>query len=109
MATPGTEAAVFRDLDEGHAPRPEHSEIIHSTGVAGLLMRFSRPAMVADVLHALVHAARPGFSGTSPVHRTIFAKKMDCCRIVLCSESHCDVNRHMLQTNVVHVGVQMWV
>jgi len=68
VATPGTEAAVFRDLDEGHAPRPEHSEIIHSTGVAGLLMRFSRPAMVADVLHALVHEARPGFSGSSPIH-----------------------------------------
>ncbi|KAL0029006.1 hypothetical protein WJX77_011645 [Trebouxia sp. C0004] len=66
VATPGTEAAVFRDLDDGHAPRPEHSEIIHSTGVAGLLMRFSRPAMVADVLHALVHAARPGFSGGAP-------------------------------------------
>ncbi|DBA86312.1 TPA: hypothetical protein ACH3X2_005549 [Trebouxia sp. C0005] len=66
VATPGTEAAVFRDLDEGHAPRPEHSEIIHSTGVAGLLMRFSRPAMVADVLHALVHAARPGFPGGAP-------------------------------------------
>ncbi|KAL0049053.1 hypothetical protein WJX82_005155 [Trebouxia sp. C0006] len=69
VATPGTEAAVFRDLDEGHAPRPEHSEIIHSTGVAGLLMRFSRPAMVADVLHALVHEARPGFSGGPPVGR----------------------------------------
>ena len=63
VTTVGGEAAVFRDLDVGHAPRPEHSDIIRSAGGAGLLMRFSRPAMVPDVLHALELSARAGHAG----------------------------------------------
>lgn len=65
VAIPGREAAVFRSLDDAHAPRPEHSEIIHSNGAAGLLMRFSRPAMVPDALHALVPSSRPDLLGKS--------------------------------------------
>lgn len=57
------EAAVFRDLDAGHAPRPEHSDIIRSAGAAGLLMRFSRPSMVGVALHALHHPPRPPSPG----------------------------------------------
>ena len=57
------EAAVFRDLDAGHAPRPEHSDIIRSAGAAGLLMRFSRPSMVGVALHALHHVPRPASPG----------------------------------------------
>ena len=63
VTTVGGEAAVFRDLDVGHAPRPEHSDIIRSAGAAGLLMRFSRPAMVPDVLQALDSPARPALPG----------------------------------------------
>lgn len=54
------EAAVFRDLDQGHAPRPEHTAIIRSRGAAGLLMRFVRPSCIPDVLLALSQA--PGQS-----------------------------------------------
>lgn len=54
------EAAVFRDLDQGHAPRPEHSTIIRSRGAAGLLMRFTRPNCISDVLLALTKP--PGLS-----------------------------------------------
>lgn len=64
------EAAVFRDLDAGHAPRPEHSDIIRSAGAAGLLMRFSRPSMVGVALHALHHLPRPASPGATITQAT---------------------------------------
>ena len=66
VTTLAGEAAVFRDLDEGQAPRPEHSDIIRSAGAAGLLMRFSRPTMVGLVLHALQLPPRPASPGAPP-------------------------------------------
>ncbi|KAL3143978.1 hypothetical protein ABBQ32_003788 [Trebouxia sp. C0010 RCD-2024] len=63
VTTLAGEAAVFRDLDVGHAPRPEHSDIIRSAAAAGLLMRFSRPSMVGVVLQALHLAPRPASPG----------------------------------------------
>ncbi|KAL3149964.1 hypothetical protein ABBQ38_013324 [Trebouxia sp. C0009 RCD-2024] len=63
VTTLAGEAAVFRDLDDGHAPRPEHSDIIRSAGAAGLLMRFSRPSMVGVVLQALHLPPRPASPG----------------------------------------------
>ena len=74
VTTIAGEGAVFRDLEDGQAPRPEHSDIIRSAGAAGLLMRFSRPSMVGVALHALEAPRRPGSPGTGmPAHHAVSA------------------------------------
>ena len=65
VTTMAGEAAVFRDLDQGPAPRPEHSAIIRSRGDAGLLMRFTRPSSIVTVLSALNGPDKSPLPGTS--------------------------------------------
>lgn len=98
--TVGGEAAVFRDLDMGRAPRPEHSEIIRSAGAAGLLMRFSRPAMIPDVLHALDSAASMGLAGRSDQLLTWHDAKCDNDVSLVMAGIDCAVIEHIKGTGL---------
>ena len=88
VTTLAGEAAVFRDLDDGHAPRPEHSDIIRSAGAAGLLMRFSRPSLVGVVLHALHLLPRPASPGAA-MHTSLELHSTAPAYLPACLSSEC--------------------